>query len=164
MTRKMRISFRREARTQRVLLDGEDITGEIRTPEVTAAVSDYCAVPVVREILVELQRKTSESGPVVLEGRDIGTVVFPDAEFKFYMVASDKARAERRRKDFEKTGVIKTVEEIQKELIERDRKDSSREHSPLKKSDDAVVIDTTGLGIEEQVSLIIEKVLKETAE
>jgi cytidylate kinase len=120
-------------------------------------VSDYCTVPVVREELVGLQRKIAEGQSVVCEGRDIGTVVFPAADLKFFMVASIEARARRRKIDFERMGVQKDLAGIIAEIKERDRKDSTRLHSPLKKADDAIEIDTTHLTIDEQVEFIVEK-------
>jgi len=141
----------------RVWMDGEDVTGAVRGDEVTKSVSDYCTVPVVREELVELQRKIAEGQSVVCEGRDIGTVVFPDADLKFFMVASIEERARRRKIDFERMGVKKDMTEIVAEITERDRKDSTRRQSPLKKADDAVEIDTTRMTIDEQVGFIVDR-------
>jgi CMP/dCMP kinase len=141
----------------RVWMDGEDVTGAVRGDEVTKSVSDYCTVPVVREELVGLQRKIAEGQSVVCEGRDIGTVVFPDADLKFFMVASIEERARRRKIDFERMGVKKDMTEIVAEITERDRKDSTRRQSPLKKADDAVEIDTTRMTIDEQVGFIVDR-------
>ena len=155
--RQTSIAFTGTSPDMRVWMDGEDVTGAIRGDEVTKRVSDYCTVPVVREELVGLQRKIAEGQSVVCEGRDIGTVVFPDADLKFFMVASIEERARRRKIDFERMGIKKDVTEIIAEITERDRKDSTRGQSPLKKADDAVEIDTTHLSIDEQVALIVEK-------
>ncbi|MGB7568403.1 MAG: (d)CMP kinase [Chitinivibrionales bacterium] len=155
--RQTSIAFTGTSPDMRVWMDGEDVTGAIRGDEVTKRVSDYCTVPVVREELVGLQRKIAEGQSVVCEGRDIGTVVFPDADLKFFMVASIEERARRRKIDFERMGIKKDVTEIIAEITERDRKDSTRRQSPLKKADDAVEIDTTHLSINEQVALIVEK-------
>ncbi len=140
----------------RTILDGRDVSKEIRSDEVTKNVSDYCAPLVVREALVEQQRKIGERGDVVCEGRDMGSVVFPNAELKIYMVASVEARAIRRQKDFEKLGVTKSVEELIADINERDHKDSSRENSPLYRPDGSVLLDTTDLTFEEQVQFIVD--------
>ncbi|HLV31862.1 MAG TPA: (d)CMP kinase [Chitinispirillaceae bacterium] len=150
-----RIDFEGVPPDMRVLLDGEDITEAIRGEDVTANVSDYCVPVVVREELVRQQREIGHKGSVVCEGRDIGTVVFPDADLKFFMVASVQERARRRQKDFELLGIKKTLEELEKEISLRDYKDSSRKISPLKKADDAVEMDTTGMTLEQQIELIV---------
>jgi len=136
-------------------LDGVDVTDAVRSDRVTKSVSDYCAPAVVRDALVALQRKLGRAESCVCEGRDIGTVVFPDADIKFFMVASVEARAERRRKDFLNLGVEKSIDELAAQIQERDRKDSSRANSPLKKADDAIELDTTDLTFEEQVDRIV---------
>jgi cytidylate kinase len=150
-----RIDFDGVPPDTRVLLDGEDVTEAIRGEDVTANVSDYCVPVVVREELVRQQREIGHKGSVVCEGRDIGTVVFPDADLKFFMVASVQERARRRQKDFELLGIKKTLEELEKEISLRDHKDSSRNISPLKKADDAVELDTTGMTLEQQIDLIV---------
>jgi CMP/dCMP kinase len=151
------ISFTGSPPDTRLWMDGEDVTAAVRGDEVTKNVSDYCTVPAVREELVGLQRKIAEGQSVVCEGRDIGTVVFPDADLKFFMVASIEARARRRTIDFERMGVHKDLAGIIEEIKERDRKDSTRPHSPLKKADDAMEIDTTHMSIDEQVACIVER-------
>lgn len=150
-----RINFDGVPPDTRVLLDGEDVTEAIRGEEVTANVSDYCVPVIVREELVRQQREIGHKGSVVCEGRDIGTVVFPDADLKFFMVASVQERARRRQKDFELLGIKKTLKELEKEISLRDHKDSSRKISPLKKADDAVELDTTGMTLEQQIDLIV---------
>jgi len=140
----------------RTILDGRDVSKEIRSDEVTKNVSDYCAPLVVREALVEQQRKIGERGNTVCEGRDMGSVVFPSAELKVYMVASVEARAIRRQKDFEKLGVSKSVEELIVDINERDRKDSSRENSPLYRPEGSILLDTTDLTFDEQVQFIVD--------
>jgi cytidylate kinase len=144
----------------RILMDGEDVTVAIRSDEVTKNVSDYCAPLEVRRQLVRLQRAAAAGGPVVCEGRDIGTVVFPDADLKFYMTASVEERARRRRKDFAAVGVEKTLKELITELSARDEKDSTRENSPLRRAPDAEEIDTTAMTLEEQVDYIVAKAEK----
>lgn len=148
-----------------VFIEGQDRTAQIRTPEVDANVSVVAAIPEVRAAMVELQRKLAENGDCVAEGRDIGTVVFPDAEVKVFLVADPSARARRRAAQRAGTDLAKdantTVDEsaakaIEAELIERDRKDSTREVSPLKAADDAVKIDSTALSVDEVCSQISE--------
>lgn len=145
----------------RILVNGKDYTGSIRTPLADRLSSIVSAKPFVRQRLVELQRRIGEHGYVIMEGRDISTVVFPDAHVKIYMVASADVRAERRYLQLiEKgqTGVSK--EEILKAIIERDRRDSQRKHSPLRQAEDAVVIDTSRMTleeVEEEVLCLIER-------
>ncbi len=141
-------------------LDGEDVSSEIRTPEVSKWVSVVSAYPGVRRRLVELQRKIAERGGVVLEGRDIGTVVLPDADFKFFMVASLEERARRRVNELREKGIHVEFEDVLKELKMRDTLDSSRKDSPLRKAPDAILIDTSNLTIDEQVELIINEIAK----
>ena len=141
-------------------MDGVDISSGIISSKVTEIVSRVSAIPKVREKLVQYQREMAKGLNVVLEGRDIGTVVFPDAEFKFFLIADIQERARRRKKEMEKQGKVISLTELSAELEDRDRKDSTREHSPLNKAEDAVEIDTTGLSITEQVNRIIEIVNK----
>jgi cytidylate kinase len=153
------ISFQGVPPAVRVLMDGEDVSDAIRGDAVTKNVSDFCAPGVVRTALVAQQRRIAGGQSVVCEGRDIGTVVFPGADLKFYMVASVEERARRRQLDFEKLGVAKSIEELIVEIRERDRKDSTRQNSPLCKAADAEEIDTTAKTLEEQIALIVEKAL-----
>ena len=143
-----------------LFMDGVDISAEITSVQVTDFVSQVSAISEVREKLVQYQRKMAEGLNVVLEGRDIGTVVFPNADHKFFLVADIHERANRRKKEMEAKGEVVSLEELTSEMEERDRKDSTRKHSPLKKAEDAVEIDTTGISIEEQVNRIIEIVNK----
>ena len=136
-------------------MDGEDISAEIISSMVTENVSQISSISEVRVKLVEYQRKMARGRNVVLEGRDIGTVVFPNADYKFYLVADIEIRAERRKKEIEVTGDHMTKEEIIMFIKDRDKKDSSRQHSPLMKAEDAIEVDTTDLKIEEQVNYII---------
>ena len=140
-----------------VLLDGEDVTDEIRTPAVTTAVSSVSTIRFVREAMVNEQRRIGKNGGVVLEGRDIGTVVFPDADLKIYMVASIEARAERRRRELEAKGIVTDLEMLKREIRQRDEKDSTRNESPLRKADDAIELDTSNMTIEEQVQFVVQK-------
>lgn len=140
-----------------VLLDGKIVSDEIRLPEVTKIVSSVSMVPAVRALMVKEQRAMGSDGGIVLEGRDIGTVVFPNAELKIFMVADPKERAKRRLKELEEKNISVSLNSLEQEIRERDAVDSSREHSPLKKADDAFVLDTTNLSIEEQVEEIVAK-------
>lgn len=153
-----RVQMRNEGGTLHVLLDGRDVTEEIRTPEVTRAVSAVSSLGDVRHAMVREQRALGEKGGIVLEGRDIGTVVFPNAECKFFLIAGIGARAERRLKELQASGVKSDLKELEKEIAERDRFDSTRELSPLRKAADAVEIDTSDLTIEEQVGIVLRKV------
>ena len=143
-------------------MDGVDISAQITSVQVTDFVSQVSAISAVRVKLVQYQREMAAGLDVVLEGRDIGTVVFPNAEHKFFLVADIHERVRRRKKEMEAKGEVIFLKELTSEIEYRDRKDSTREHSPLKKAEDAVEIDTTGLSIEEQVNRIIEIVNKTT--
>ena len=143
-----------------LFMDGVDISAEITSVQVTDFVSQVSAISEVREKLVQYQRKMAEGLNVILEGRDIGTVVFPNADHKIFLVADIHERARRRKKEMEAKGEVVSLEELTAEMLERDRKDSTRKHSPLKKAEDAVEIDTTGISIEEQVNRIVEIVNK----
>ncbi|TYQ24117.1 bifunctional pantoate--beta-alanine ligase/(d)CMP kinase [Pseudanabaena sp. UWO311] len=139
-----------------VLLNGEDITDEIRTPEVTANVSSIAAQSAVREILVKQQQLIGQTGGVVMEGRDIGTHVFPDAEVKIFLTASAEERAKRRQADLIAQGqVAPDLATLEQEIQERDRKDSTRDHAPLIQAEDATLVNTDGLTIEEVVAAIV---------
>lgn len=144
----------------RILMDGEDVSEEIRNERVTAAVSDFCAPAVVRSALVQQQREIGASASCVCEGRDIGTVVFPQAELKFFMVASVEERARRRKLDFARMGVEKSVEELVADIRSRDTKDSTRANSPLLQAEGATMLDTTDLSFEQQVEHIVEQAQK----
>jgi len=141
----------------RILLNKTDVTAEIRSPNVTKNVSTVSSYEAVREVLVREQRKLAEEGGIVLEGRDIGTVVLPNAELKIFMVAAVSERARRRKKELLTAGIDIEDEEIVKEIEERDRKDSTRTVSPLRMAPDAIKLDTSSLTIEEQVAFIVEK-------
>ncbi|MFP4528969.1 MAG: (d)CMP kinase [Candidatus Kapaibacterium sp.] len=141
---------------QMTLLNSEDVSEAIRTPEVTGKVSPISAMPCVREKLVEQQRRLGQGGGAVLDGRDIGTVVFPDAELKVFLIATIGARAARRAKEMSEKGMDFSIEEISRQIAERDQYDSSRSHSPLRKAIDAVEIDTSELTIAQQTEKIIE--------
>jgi cytidylate kinase len=140
-----------EVTPTRVLVDDDDVTREIRTPEIDRAAAAVAKLPKVRAVLVARQRQVGHAGGIVMEGRDIGTVVFPRADVKIYLDASAEERARRRASDPAHTGVPTAVSEVATLLSERDRIDSTRSTSPLYAAPDAVVIDTTGRSIEEVV-------------
>jgi cytidylate kinase len=156
LVRNTKIEFDGVVPNVKVVMDGEDVSQEIRSDAVTKNVSDYCAVKIVRELLVELQRNIANGKNSVAEGRDMGSVVFPNAELKIFMIADVENRAKRRQKDYEKLCVKKTVEELISEIEIRDKKDSSRENSPLCKTEDAIEIDTSNLKFEEQTEMIVK--------
>jgi cytidylate kinase len=139
-----------------VYLDGEDVSEAIRSPEVSNASSVMSTVPRVRRAMVRQQRKLGHSTDCVMEGRDIGTVVFPDADLKVFIVASIDERARRRLQDHEKRDEAFSLEDVIEEIRERDRRDSTRLDSPLVKAEDAVELDTTNLTVDEQVDAVIE--------
>jgi CMP/dCMP kinase len=144
----------------RILLNGIDVTGEIRSPEVTKNVSTISSYEAVRAVLVREQRKLAAQGGIVLEGRDIGTVVLPKADLKIFMIAAVSERARRRKKELLTAGIEVQDAEIVKEIEERDRKDSTREVSPLKEASDAITLDTSDLSIDEQVDFIVHRARK----
>ena len=135
--------------TTKVLLDGSDVTGSIRTPELTNSVKYIARVPGVRSQMVRLQRAIGAKSGAVLEGRDIGTVVFPDAAFKFYLDADASERARRRHKELVESGSKVSLEAIKKDVIERDESDMKRSVGALKAAEDAIKVDTTDLTIDE---------------
>ncbi len=139
-----------------VYLDGEDVSEAIRSPEVSNASSVMSTVPRVRRAMVRQQRKLGHSTDCVMEGRDIGTVVFPDADLKVFIVASMDERARRRLQDHERRDEAFSLEDVIEEIRERDRRDSTRLDSPLVKAEDAVELDTTNLTVDEQVDAVIK--------
>ena len=143
-----------------VKLDGEDISQAIRSLPVTENVSAVSAMKYVRQTMVEIQRNIGKKTNCVVEGRDIGTVVFPDAEFKIFMVADVNMRAKRRFKDLYEMGENRSFQEVLADLKSRDEKDSTRAYSPLQKADEAIEIDTSMLSIDQQVEKIINLVKK----
>ncbi len=146
----------------RVFADGEEVTSEIRTPEISMLTSRISALPAVREAMTRLQRRMAEKGGVVLDGRDIGTVVFPDAEVKFYLSASAEERGRRRYLELKAKGQSVSLEDTIRDVVRRDEQDSAREIAPLRMSDDAIPVDSTGLSIEEVVAFM-ESVISRTA-
>jgi CMP/dCMP kinase len=155
MAQKFPIEFMPQDGLNKVLVGGVDVTSEIRTPEVTTAVSEVSAHKGVREAMVQKQRELGCKGSIVAEGRDTTTVVFPQAQVKVFLDATVRERAERRLKDLERMGLTSSVEEQESDIVRRDTYDSSRTHSPLTCPADAVVIDTSQLSIEQQVEKIV---------
>jgi len=141
-----------------IFINNENVSSLIRSTEVTLHVSAVSAIPEIRKSMVELQRAIGNENGCVIEGRDIGTVVFPKADFKFFLVADVKVRAERRLVDLEKLGEIKSLDDLMVEIEKRDSLDSSRDHSPLTKADDAIEIDTGLLSISEQIEKIVKHI------
>lgn len=140
-----------------VLLNGREVTEQIRTERVTAMSSIVSTIPGVRRAMVERQREMGRRG-AVLNGRDIGTVVFPDADIKFFLTAVPEERAERRFKEDQMTASSATLADTLAEMIERDRRDSTRSDSPLKVADDAIVVDSTGKTIDEVFQMMMERI------
>lgn len=139
-----------------VLLNGEIVTDRIRENDVNTLVSPISVIKIVRDKLLDVQRKIAEGKNVVMEGRDIGTVVFPDADVKIYLDASPEERAKRRLKQNQEKGIESSYEEVLQNIIDRDKRDSSREIAPLKQADDAIYLDSTKLSIEEVVEKITD--------
>jgi CMP/dCMP kinase len=150
-----RIDLRAQDGGQQVFLDGEDVTSAIRTPEVAQAASKVAVIPGVRRVLVAEQRRAGGQGGVVMEGRDIGTVVFPDAELKIFLTASPETRAERRWREHQQKGDAIDLARTLDEIHERDRRDREREDSPLVRAKDAVVVDSTAMEPEEVARLVV---------
>jgi len=152
-----RLDIRLEKRDgeQRVLADDEDVTEAIRTADATRLSSPVSAIQGVRKRLVELQRKIGEHGGVVMEGRDIGTVVFPDAQVKVFLTASAEERARRRTAELREKGIEADMSQIAAEIAERDLRDSSRSHAPLRQAPDAVLIETDKLSADEVADRIV---------
>ncbi len=142
---------------QLVYLDGEDVSERIRTPDVTVGASNVAVVPVVRMKMVELQQEIAKKNSVVMDGRDIGTYVLPDADVKIFLTASVEDRAKRRYEELQEKGTLKqTFEEVKQDMEYRDNNDSNRDFCPLKKADDAIMLDTTGFPLEKSVGMILD--------
>lgn len=141
-----------------IYLDGKILKEEIRTPEVSNNVSNVAQIKDVRYLMVDVQREIGNRSSVILDGRDIGSYVFPNADYKFFLVASPNERGERRYKELVKKGYDTTLEEVIKDVIRRDKIDSNREFAPLVKANDAIEIDTTGKSIDNVVESVINKI------
>lgn len=151
------IRLERSATGIRVFVDNRDVTHDIRSEHVTLHVSQISSYENVRRVLVREQRRMAAKGGAVLEGRDIGTVVLPDAELKIFMVAGVAERVRRRQKDLQAIGENVDSGQLENEILERDRRDSTRKASPLRKAEDAVELDTSSLTIDEQVQFVVAR-------
>ena len=143
---------------QHVYLNGEDVSGDIRTPEISMGASAVSAIPEVRKFLFNLQRDIAEKNNCIMDGRDIGTVVLPDAQVKIFLTASPEIRAERRCKELLEKGTKTTFEEVLADVKQRDYNDSHREIAPLKATDESVVVDTSQLNLEQSIEAIISAI------
>ena len=140
---------------KRIFLDSVDVSEEIRTPEVNKLVADIAKIPEIRHEIVKHQQRIGAKGNIIAEGRDLTTIVFPDADYKFYLDASIRERAKRRYADLQEQNVETTIDAVEAEIAARDEKDTSREHSPLQVADDAIRVDTTGKTIDEVIDIIV---------
>ena len=139
-------------------VNGKNVTNKIRKSDVSQKVSEVSAIPIIREYMVRIQRIFTKNNSCVMEGRDIGTVVFPNAEFKFFFIASDEVRAKRRQLELESLGEKKSLVNLMHEIKKRDKFDSERGHSPLRKAFNAIEVDTTNMTIDEQVNFMLSKI------
>lgn len=139
-------------------VNGKNVTNKIRKSDVSQKVSEVSAIPIIREYMVRIQRSFTKNNSCVMEGRDIGTVVFPNAEFKFFFIASDEVRAKRRQLELESLGEKKSLVNLMHEIKKRDKFDSERGHSPLRKAFNAIEVDTTNMTIDEQVNFMLSKI------
>lgn len=152
------IEIKYDSGIQKMILNGSDVSDKIRTPEISIAASDVSSLPSVRAFLLDMQRKFAMHHSVVLDGRDIGTVVLPDADCKIFLTASAEVRAERRLKELREKGIKQSFENVLKEIEYRDYQDSHRDVAPLMQAADAVLIDTTNLSFEESYEKLLEVV------
>ncbi len=143
---------------QKVYLCGEDVSEEIRLPKASMAASNVSAIPEVRAFLLDLQRNMAKENNVIMDGRDIGTVILPDAQYKFFLTASPEVRADRRYKELCEKGITVNYDELLKEIIQRDYNDSHRETAPLKQAVDAILIDSGNLTLEESIDAIASRI------
>ncbi|HIY17414.1 MAG TPA: (d)CMP kinase [Candidatus Intestinimonas stercorigallinarum] len=143
---------------QRMYLCGRDVTEDIRRPEVSRAASGVSAIPAVREFLLETQRELARQHDVIMDGRDIGTVVLPAADVKIFLTASPEARARRRCDELAQRGTPQDLETVLAEIVERDRRDTTRETAPLRRAEDAVLVDTTKLDLAESLQALLDAI------
>lgn len=158
LSKTMLIDFKPEAKINRVFVDGTEVTEAIRTPEVTAIVSRVAAIGAVREAMVDQQRRMGDAGGVLMDGRDIGTVVFPNAQLKIFLTASVEERARRRYAEMVAKGQQVDLQQLQEDIAERDKQDSERAISPLRQAEDALLLDTSDMGISEVTDRILQLV------
>ena len=154
MLNKIDIKIKYSEQGNKLYLNGEDVTLRIREADITKLSSEIAVIGIVREKMVELQREIGKDGGVIMDGRDIGTIVFPYADFKFFMIAEVKTRAKRRWEEANKKGENLNLVEIEKEIIWRDKNDTTRKISPLVKAKDAIEVDTSNMTIKEQVNYL----------
>ena len=140
-----------------IFLDGKDVTSAIREPRISKAISKVAANHNVRKVLAHKQKELGQKGGIVAEGRDMGTVVFPKADLKIYMTATIRARAERRFKQLLESGIKVDLDELISEIRERDRLDKTRKHSPLRRTEDSIILDTSNMSLGDQVNWIVDK-------
>ena len=158
LTDELKVELKFENGEQKMYLNGEDVSTEIRLPEASMAASAVSAVPAVRAYLFDLQRTLARENNCIMDGRDIGTVVLPDAQVKIFLTASPEARAKRRFIELEAKGVNETYENVLNDMIKRDYDDSHRAIAPLKPAEDSIILDTSDIGLEESVQLVIDTV------
>lgn len=148
---------------QQIFINGENVSKEIRTPEISVAASNVAVIPAVRLKLVELQRNLAKKTDVIMDGRDIGTYVLPDAQLKIFLTADPMARAKRRYTELAEKGVATTLDEVYRDMVYRDKNDSGREFAPLRPAEDSVLVDSTDLSLDETINKIQEMAEKSMA-
>ena len=164
LLRTLDISIRYNAEgEQRMYLNGEDVSAEIRKPEISICASDVSALPEVRRFLLEMQRKFARENNVIMDGRDIGTVVLPEAELKIFLTASAEARARRRLLDLKEKGMEESFEDVLRDINYRDEQDTKRAAAPLRMAEDAVLVDSSDIGFEETFARLCELVIRRLA-
>lgn len=149
---------------QKMFLCGEDVSKEIRFPEASMAASRVSAVPAVRDFLFSLQRELAENNDCIMDGRDIGTVVLPNAQVKIFLTASPEKRADRRCKELKEKGIEANYEEVLSDIVKRDYNDSHRAIAPLKPAQDSILVDTSDIGLEESIELVIDTIKRTIAQ
>lgn len=158
LTSELSVELRFVDGIQRMFLNGEDVSEEIRTPDASMAASKVSAVPAVRAYLFDLQKKIAKENDCIMDGRDIGTVVLPDADVKIFLTASPEARAKRRFLELQEKGSDAKYEDVLSDMIKRDYDDSHRAIAPLRQAEDAILVDTSDIGLEESIQLIIRTI------
>lgn len=158
LTDELSVELRFSDGIQKMYLNGEDVSEAIRTPEASMAASKVSAVPAVRAYLFDLQKRIAKENNCLMDGRDIGTVVLPDADVKIFLTASPEARAKRRYKELVEKGSDVKYEDVLSDMIKRDYDDSHRAIAPLKQAEDAILVDTSDIGLEESIALIIRTI------
>ncbi|WP_031474388.1 (d)CMP kinase [Agathobaculum desmolans] len=160
----IRLAITYQNGTQHVVLNGEDVSEAIRTPEIARYASKVSAVPAVRQFLLDVQRGMAENGNILMDGRDIGTVILPQAQVKIFLTASVEARAERRYLELCEKGQAVTREQVAADIAERDRQDMTRAIAPLRQAEDAVLLDTSALTLEESIQAVLRIIQEKTEE